>query len=176
MTFVIMMLLLLFAQVLQLNLAPGQFLGYATPPLVLGVVLYYALERGRGWALLAGVVGGFLVDAHSIGVGLGVSTFCYCVTALFVGRFRHLVFSDSVFTSAFFGGLCAALIDLVILGLLYKDGVIRPSPVWVGVKMFGTLILGVLCTPCVFVVARRLDRAVGNISLLDEDDAEGQPI
>ena len=176
MTIVIMAILLLIAQTLQAGMLPGAALGYATPPFVLGVVLYYALERGRGWAVLAGFAGGFLVDSLSMGIGLGVSSFCFCVAGLAVGRFRHLVFSDSVITSAFFGGICAAAIDLIVLGLLYKDGAVQPSASWVLLKVISTAMLGVICTPLVFIVARKLDSAVGNISVKEEENAEGQPI
>lgn len=162
MTYVVMTFLVLVAGVTQTLLPPLAFLGQAKWPLLMGVVVYYALHRDSGVMLTAAVLAGVVQDALSP-VPLGTTSACFCVGGWLMGRFRSVVVTEAVVTPAFFGGLGGCAFTAVMYGLLVGQGRLGLPPGGALLKTLGTGVLAAIGTPVVFVVGLRLDRLVGNI-------------
>lgn len=142
-------------------LTPGMArLAGAKAPVLLAIVVYYALTRPRSSALAIAFWSGLLVDVLSP-IPLGFSAACYVVVALVVGCFRNLVFDDTIITPAFFGGVASFAVTLALYALLVtRGGYAGASMAWIVVKAVATAGLGVLVTPPVFVAARSMDHVL----------------
>jgi cell shape-determining protein MreD len=166
----VMLLTLGFGILVQV-LAPSVVsMGNIKPPVILGVVVYYALTRSPPLMVAAALLGGLLVDALSP-VPLGYSSFCFLVIGAVLSTFRSLVISDALVTPLFFGAVAAPVSVLMGYLLLVQDG----SVVWgagpLFAKMGGSLLLGAVTVMLVFVAVRPMERWVGTRSeeeLLDE--------
>ena len=114
---------ILVAAVAQGMLPAWGTLGEAKTPIVLGVVMYYALNRTHGLMLLAGGIGGIVLDCIG-NTPLGFSSFYFCVIGLFLNQFRGKLFGSRWITQAWLGTLCGGLmipvsfVVLVTLGRL----------------------------------------------------------
>ena len=171
MTFVVMIFSFLCAALVQ-NLLPGwAALGGAQVPLLMSCVMYYSLSRETGTALTAGLLAGLAQDASGQ-VPLGCSSLVLCVIALVLGRYKDVLTGDSPVTAAFAGATGGALMSLALSLFLSKEHLIDPAPVWVLLKVAGTGVLGLICTPIVFPVILALDRLVGNVAARKESIGE----
>ena len=148
----------------QTLLPPCAFLGQAKFPFLMAVVLYYALNRETYVMLVAALCAGLLQDALSY-MPLGYSVCCFSVVGWIAGRFRKLVLTESLVTPVFFGGAGGTVVVLVIYVLLARDGAVSYPPGAVAVKVIGAGILGMISTPVLFLVARKLDLIVGNVDV-----------
>ena len=74
-----MLLVIAASLLLQSLLPPVAFLGHAKVPVVMSVVVYYALTYKRTPMLIAGLAAGIVYDAMSV-VPLGWSSFWFCVS------------------------------------------------------------------------------------------------
>lgn len=163
MTIPVMFFVTIAAAVVQSAVPGFSMLARAKMPLLLGVVLYYALARRRETMLLAAVTAGFVQDAISP-VPFGYSALCFCVAGLAANSLREEVFSESMFTAAFFGAAAGGLVTLGTGALLWR-GDLLGDPLWrIALKAGGAALLGAVCTPIVFWMTRGLDRMVGNVS------------
>ncbi len=167
MTILLMVFSLVCAAVLQALLPPWAWLGQAGVPFLLSVVLYYALERGYGVMLAAAIAGGLLQDALGM-IPLGYSSFCFCVAALVVERYRESVFVGQWLTHVVFGALASAGVTLGLALLLGAGGLAAPNPGRVVLKTVGALLLGALVVPLVFHVIDSLDRLLGNVEARED--------
>jgi rod shape-determining protein MreD len=144
---------------LQMTVPSVRVLADAKFPLLLAVVLYYALTRPRGPAMAIAFWAGLLAD--SLGpMPLGYSAVCFCVATLAAGVFRGFVFEDTWITPAVFGltagGVVAAGFYLLLMN---QDGFGEVSGWWLTTKIAGTAVLGIVATPVMFMVARGMDHA-----------------
>ena len=163
MTYPVMLFVFLCAALVQ-NLVPGwAILGGAQVPLIMSVVMYYALTRGLGSALFAAVVGGVIQDASGQ-VPVGYSATCFCVIVLLLTHYKAMLDGESPVTAAVVGGLGGSAVGLVLSMLLWRDHVIEATSFWIVMKVGGSGILGLICTPLVFPVILWLDRLVGNVA------------
>jgi rod shape-determining protein MreD len=167
-TAVVMIFLVFVAGVAQSTIPGLAPAGHARAPLLLGVVLYYALLRGQGSALLAALLAGMFQDGLSL-VPFGYSSFCFFVVVLVVVLFREAVFQESVVTTAFFGGVSAVMVGIGLHILLWKEGLVHPGAARIAVRMAGDAVLGMISTPLVVAIAIRVDRLVGNVMPRKED-------
>ena len=94
-----------------------RWLGQANAPILLGLVLYYALAHSRGTMLQAAIFAGLLQDALGM-IPLGYSSFCFCVVALVVSKFKDMVFVHELVTHMLFGALASGAVTLALYGLL----------------------------------------------------------
>lgn len=170
MTYLVMAVMLLVAAILQVQTPSFALLGGTKMPLLLSVLLYYALSRETGVMVAAAFFAGFLHDALG-GIPLGYSIVLFCLLGWLAGRFRKFVVMESLVTPVFFGfvaGLISVLVFYIILsnsGLVCFCGIGRLL-----MRIVGTAVLGMFCAPMVFVLARRLDILVGNIEAKEEID------
>ena len=176
MTLIVMMLGLIACALIQMMSPAFMILGEASIPAVQALVLYYALVRPPWTLLVSALAGGVLLDALSLGVPLGVSTFCFAVAGVFAARFRHLVFSDSFVTAAVFGAGTAVVIQGVTYVMLWSKGLVSLPVWWVLLKVAGSGVLAAVISPLVFAVIEKVDRLVGNIQYVEDFDEEHQPI
>jgi len=165
-----MVVMLIGGAVVQTVVPSCGLLGGAKLPILLAVVLYYSLTRGIAATLVAAFLGGFLHDVLSR-IPLGNSVFCFCIAGWLAGHFKNMVLSDSIITTVIFGGLANACVTLAFYLMLAQDGLVSYSAWWIVLKIFGALLLGMVCTPIVFYLAGLLDKLVGNVEL--EHDLNG---
>jgi len=167
MTWLVMLISAVGAALLQ-NLLPGPaWLGHSKWPLLLGVVLYYALQRERSVMWLAALVAGTLQDALSA-VPLGTSAVCFMVVGWVSSRFRSLVLSEALVTQSFFGMASALGVGVMLYVLAWRPSASAPALGSMLLAVAGLTIEAALCTPVVFHVVGGLDRRVGNIHAAKE--------
>lgn len=160
----IVMLIAIMAAMLIENVLPGwSAYFHVKAPVLMGIVIYYALNRSLGLALAAAVVGGILYDGLC-----GLPPGCSVITmALFVALFRRnreFLFGDRFLTQMVVGALAGgvfAVLTGVGVALLPGPGGGR-MPAHLMPRVFGMGIMGMASFPLVFRVMLRLDRMVGN--------------
>ncbi|MDA0991039.1 MAG: rod shape-determining protein MreD [Verrucomicrobia bacterium] len=170
MTALVMLMGLVVASVLQTELPAVTLMGQAKVPLLLCVVIYYALERNHLVMLLAGVAAGFLQDALSL-VPLGYSSTCFCLCGWLMSLFRRLVLTDSWMTQIIFGLAGAMMVTLLQFLLLLQSGLVDLPFSTVILKVLGTAVFGGIAAPFVYAGLGVLDRTCGNVALTR--DVEG---
>lgn len=163
----ILMILALIAAVLIEAAWPGwALLGQARPPLVLGLVLYYAWNRSRGLMLIAAGLGGVLSDSMNV-IPLGYSALCLTALALVISAYREMVFIRRWVLHLLSGGIAGAAMILMLYGLLWlNDCGARAIPLGlVFRKALGAAIYGAVLVPLLFQVMEQADRMVGNLRM-----------
>lgn len=155
---------LLIAAVTQLVLPGLTLLGQAKAPLVLSVVLYYALHRSLALMLTAAIAGGALCDSLEA-LPLGYSSIVFGVLGIAAWLHRDGVFSARGVTHMAFGLLAGLLLVFGLYGLLLIGGagLHEISFPRIALKAIGAALFGMVLAPIVFAVLERLDRLTGNI-------------
>ena len=164
MSLVIMAVALLVSAVAQQMLPGLTLLGQAKAPLVLSVVLYYALHRPLALLMTAAIVGGVLCDSLEA-LPMGYSTAVFCVLGIIAWFYRNVVFSARGVTHMVFG-LLAGLgltFGLYAILLISEESLRQVALPWIALKAIGTALLGMILAPIVFAILERLDRLTGNI-------------
>lgn len=152
--------------VLQALIPTWRGMGQAHAPLLLGIVLYYALSPSRGLRWQAAVLGGLLQDAMGQ-IPLGYSSFGFCLAVLVVLRFREVVFERNVLLHALIGALASGGVTLMLGLLLAHDRAIGLMPGWAFRKLLGALLLGAVVVPAVYRLLESADEMLGNAPLED---------
>ncbi len=95
------------------------------PPLLLIVVIFYALSEGSSFGFLAGCWAGFLVDLFGVGqLGYGMAVYGFIGVAS--GFIALKIFRDSVFTKFILPGLAtyaATLLSLMVARFSAQEAV-----------------------------------------------------
>ncbi len=143
---------------------PGRF----EAPILLTLVLYYALSRSMGLTIIAAVVGGVLCDSVG-GLPMGASAFCFCTIGAAARQCHDVVFGGKWITSMFFGLVAGAAYTVMLYAILaFADADMRGVPLsWVAAKTAGTAALGAIVAPPVFGFMQWLDARVGNVRMAD---------
>lgn len=164
MNFVIMTIALLLGVVAQLTFPGLTLLGQAKAPLVLSVVLYYALHRSFALMIAAAIFGGLLCDGLEA-LPMGYSAMIFGVLGIITWLYRDVVFSARGVTHMICGLLAGLGLTLGLYGLLLisEESLREVAWSWVALKAVGTALLGMVLAPIVFFVLERLDRLTGNI-------------
>jgi rod shape-determining protein MreD len=161
MTMAIMALLLLLAVLAQSLVPAVALLGSVKMPFLLGVPIYYALVHRRGMMVVAALLAGILQDSLSL-LPVGYSALCFVMFGLAIYHSREVLFRDSFLTVAVLGsGLAAVGILLVYMMLRLGTETVAAPWWWLGVKMGGNALLGIMAVPLVWLVAGSLERHVG---------------
>ncbi|MFH1969315.1 MAG: rod shape-determining protein MreD [Verrucomicrobiota bacterium] len=164
MNLVIMAVALLIGAAAQQVLPGLTWLGQAKAPLVLSVVLYYALHRSLALLVTAAIAGGLLCDSLEA-LPMGYSTAVFCVLGIVAWLYRDVVFSARGVTHMVFGFLAGLglTFGLYAILLISAESLREVSWFWIALKAIGTALLGMIFVPIVFVILERLDRLTGNI-------------
>ena len=164
MTWVVMVLAVTASAVAQ-SLLPGwPLLGGARPPLLLGAVLYYGLQRAAGVMTAAAVFAGFLQDALG-GVPLGWSTAFFCAAAWAVASFRLYLNGEAAVTHGVLGAAGAGALSLLTYGVLLRGGQVEWTPLAALHHAAGSAAWGLAAVPAMVAFLRALDGAVGNVDV-----------
>lgn len=158
---------LMCAGTLEALLPNWAFMGHAGWPLLLGLVLYYALHHSRALMFTAALAAGLLEDSLSL-APLGYSAACFCLAGGLAAHFREEVFDQLGLTHVLFGAVAAAGVSSAMYVLLTFSGQVRLPWTWGLERALGSLVLGALATPIVFRALARLDRVLG---ILEEEAA-----
>jgi rod shape-determining protein MreD len=174
MSALVMLIALATCGVLQTHLPAFALLGQAKPPLLLSVVLYYALRRERARMYTSAVLAGLLHDALSP-MPFGFSSCAYCVVGACVARYRKVLLTESPITQSFFGGIGAGVATLIVYILLASHSFVEIPPTRLLLRILGTGFYGMLVTPVICLCLWRLDNMLGNIFVAKEvEDATGE--
>lgn len=158
----VLLFALIVGAVVQALTPNWRVMGQAHVPVLLGIVLYYSLSPDRALMWLAAVLAGFLQDALGQ-IPLGYSSFCFCLVALVVSRFREDVFAGDVLMHAVSGALSAGAVTLALSVLLVRDGAAVLSAGRLALKLVGSVLLGAAVVPVVFHALAGADRMLGNL-------------
>ena len=160
MTFVVMFFAMAVGAALQALFPTMGLLGQMQPPILFGLVLYYALTRPPIPALMAAMLAGFLQDAFSL-IPLGYSSFAFGLAALGVNHFREEVFGQQWITHLLFGSLGYLLVCMFLSALLVSNGHLLLTPSGLIRKFLGAAILGAVSAPLVFRVIVQFEQWLG---------------
>ncbi len=160
-----MMFSILSAAVIQAMTPAFRLAGESTLPLLLGIVVYYALHEEGRWVLLAGLTAGIFQDSISL-MPLGYTAFCFSAGALVIRSFRDVMVIDAITTHMLLNGLLNGLTTLVLYLLLLNDGTVQVSFTWLLLKLAGAGILGMMAGPLMYRVMLAMNETLG---LLQEE-------
>jgi rod shape-determining protein MreD len=138
-------------------------LGQAKPPLLLGVVMYYALSRENTQVIECALIAGLLQD--SLGpIPHGFSVIAFLSIALLINHYRERVFSDHWFTHAVMGIAASVWVCFVLYILLVGSGLRTGVPFSFAMsKALGMSLLGIVAMPILYRLIEKLDRNLGNL-------------
>jgi len=174
MSVLVMFIALAICGVLQLHLPGFALFGQAKPPLLLSIVMYYALRRERASMYTSAVLAGLLHDALSP-VPLGFSSCAYAVVGACVTRYRKILLTESAITQSFFGGIGAGVATLIVYFLLASQSLVDIPPSRLLLRILGTGFYGILVAPVICLCLWKLDNMLGNIFASKEvEDATGE--
>ena len=161
MSLLVLTFALLVGAVLQSVLPSPGWLGHAPFPMLLGLVLYYALLGTRSQTLWAALLAGLVSDALEL-VPLGYTAFAYLLAGLAARHFREVVMARQWTTHLLFGAAAhAGTTALCFVLLLQSD---RPALSWAtGLgRTAGALVTGSLAVPLVCGLLLKLERTLGH--------------
>ena len=162
MTILVLFFLLFSSTLVQILIPPCALLAEAKVPLLMGVVIYYAMAQPRGLMLGAAIGAGLSLDALSL-TPPGYSVLWFCAAGLLINRYRDVVLPPSVPTAAA-AGLALGILTTFATYLMLRAGrepLIMISAGRAAWKAVGTGLLGLVAAPLVFLVAVRLEKLVG---------------
>jgi len=163
-----MFLVFLSATLMQAAFPGWALLEHARFPVLLGVVLYYALNHPMWVGISAAFLAGLMQDSMSM-VPLGYSSFLFCLSALVAGHYRRQVLSDALITATFFGAVCAFAASLSLYLLLRMENLVECSGTTAALRIIFSGMLGAVTVPAVFLVMKGLHKA---LDLEEKEDAD----
>lgn len=156
-----MVLLLLLAALLQSAVPAAPWLASAKVPVLMAVVLYYALTHRRGVFVTVAILAGVIQDSLSL-IPAGFSSLCFVALGWIVLESRGVLFKDSAATVAALGAVMGALCTLGLYAMLRAGaGLASVPPGWLALKLCGSAFLGGLVAPLVWGLAGALEDQVG---------------
>lgn len=167
MSFLVMLFAVTVGAAIQAAVPALAWAGYSPLPVLLGIVLYYALLRDRVLMVTCAIVAGLLEDSLSLSP-LGFTSFAYCLAGWIAHSFRDTVLVRQATTHVLFGAAANAGTTVLLFLLLFKDGLVRIGLFWFMAKLVGTLALGGLVAPLAVLLMTRFDHMLGN---LEESEA-----
>lgn len=164
MNWLVMIFSLICAAVAQALLPSWTVLGVARPPILLGVVMYYALTRSPEMAFLTAVLAGLTQDALSL-IPLGYSACVFCLVAMSLRQFKEMVFVFRAVTHLVVGAVASAGVAMGLGLLLVFNGQIDINLSWLATRVLGALAAGAVVVPLVFRTIEWMDLHLGNIEV-----------
>lgn len=140
--------LYLFALMMQTALFPQIFPTGYVPAAVLSVTVLVALNENSREALIAGMIGGLLMDIWS-GRLLGLNAATFAIIGYIVSRIQSKIVRDPIFVPGLLAGLSQLLVMPIQWVLLSVVGYhyawllfVKPLPYWILFQMIFTPALG----------------------------------
>lgn len=166
MNLIVMGLSLIGAGVIEMVCPVSALLGQAKPPLVMCLVLYYALNRSLALMLGAALLGGVMSDSLTA-LPLGVSSLGLLAVGLVARLYREVVFSGRWITHMVFGALAGISMTLVVYGVLWltEEWTRELSGIRVILNVLGVGVYGLVLIPVVYRLMEGLERRVGNLEM-----------
>jgi rod shape-determining protein MreD len=143
-------LLLLLGASIQTLLPPWAFLGSPEWPVLTGLLITIALHTDRSRLIYASLLSGLLYDVFSPApVGTAMPFFLLLGTGLYA--LKDEVFSDQI-VSYIVLGLLVVLLKTAYFSLVFFASGLRPlSPALLAVRLGGSLLVGILTVPLVYL-------------------------
>ena len=162
MTIAVFFFMLFSGALAQILIPPCALLAQAKVPLLLGVVVYYAMAQRRGLMLWAAIGAGLLQDALTL-TPLGYSVLWFCAFGLLINRFRDGMFPPSVPTAAALGLILGIVTTFATYLLLHVGAtpLVAISAGRAAWRAAGTGLLGFIVAPAIFLVAVKLEHLAG---------------
>ena len=145
---------------LQAAVPAWRHMGQPAFPILLGVVLYAALNKKARYFVAAAILAGLVEDALSL-APLGYSSCAHLAAGTLAVLLRKDFFADRAFTTSWLGALCAAASTGVMALLLRMKGLVVVSggeTLW---RMAGAAVLAAVTMPVLFGLMRGLERRLG---------------
>lgn len=163
MTVVIMILAIIFGLMLEQFWPSSVFMGFGRPPLLAGIVAYFALNRSAPMMLSAALFGGILNDGIS-SLPLGVTALALAVSGSVLHYYRDTVFSGKLVTNIVFGAGIGVSMILITFSLFMFLGqtpyYLQPRLLFL--KIIFTMIYGAVSFPVIYILLERLELLTGS--------------
>jgi rod shape-determining protein MreD len=151
-------LLLLFGAAVQTLLPPWAFFGSSEWPVLTALLITISLRASRVRLIYAALLAGVLYDAFSP-APLGTSIPFFVLLGLGLYALRDEVFADQLVSYIVLGLLAVLLKTVYFTAVLSASGLRPLQPGLLAVRLGGSLILGALTAPLVYLVFAGLRRA-----------------
>jgi len=164
MNHLVMFMVSMFAAIIE-SLSPTlHILGQGEAPIVLGVVIYYALTRERHMVVKAAITAGIFYDALCYKVPPGFSAIAYVCIGLLVNQYRDKIFGNHWLTHIFLGVVSSLAMTIMMYIMLLSRG----NEIGIAgmlIKSMGVMLMSLAVIPVVFKVVERIDYKLGNVEL-----------
>jgi len=159
-TLLVLLFWLIAGGTLQAALPAWRHMGQPAFPILLGGVLYAAVNKKIRYFVIAAFLAGLVEDALSL-APLGYSACAFLAAGGLALLLRADFFADKAVTTSWFGALCAATATGAMALLLQLKGLVALSvgaTLW---RMAGSAVLAAVVVPLLFGLMRGMERALG---------------
>ena len=160
MTLLVLLFWLLVGGTLQGVVPAWRHMGQPAFPILLGVVIYAAVNKKTGYFVVVALIAGVLEDALSL-APLGYSACAFLVAGGLALMLRADFFVAKASTAMWFGALSAAAATGSMALLLRVKGLIELTTGEMFWRMAGSAVLGAVVMPLLFALMRGLERRLG---------------
>ena len=160
MTLLMLLFWLIAGGTLQAALPAWRHMGQPAFPVLLGVVLYAAVNKKARYFVVAALLAGLVEDSLSL-APLGYSACAFLAAGGLALLLREDFFADKTFVVMVFGALCSATSTGAMALLLRMKGLIVLSGGEISGRMAGSAVLAAALIPLLFGLMRGLERRLG---------------
>ena len=160
MTLLMLLFWLIAGGTLQAAVPAWRHMGQPAFPVLLGVVLYAALNKKTRYFVIAALLAGLVEDSLSL-APLGYSACAFLAAGGFALLLRGDFFADKAHTVSWFGALCAAVSTGTMALLLRTKGLVGLTGGEILWRMAGSAVLAAVLVPLLFGLIRGLERMLG---------------
>jgi rod shape-determining protein MreD len=141
-------------------------------PVLMGIVIYYALVRDLDVMLAVAFFAGLFQDVLSP-IPLGYSSVCFMAAGVVINGVKNLVLTDSLMTMALVGVVTGLAVTTAMYMLLFRAGLLACGAETVIGKIVCSAAYGAVFTPVVCRAVGMFDRRMGNVEMRgDIDDVD----
>ena len=160
MTLLMLLFWLIVGGTLQAAVPAWRHMGQPAFPILLGVVLYAALNKKARYFVAAAILAGLVEDALSL-APLGYSSCAHLAAGTLAVLLRKDFFAARAFTTSWLAALCAAVATGTLALMLRSKGLVALSGREMLWRMTGSAVLAAALIPLLFGLMRGLERRLG---------------
>ena len=160
MTLLMLLFWLIAGGTLQAALPAWRHMGQPAFPVLLGVVLYAAVNKKARYFVAASLLAGLVEDSLSL-APLGYSACAFLAAGGLALLLRKEFFADKAHVVSWFGALGAATATGTMALLLRTKGLVALSGAAIFWRMAGSAVLAAVLIPLLFGLIRGLERVLG---------------